>query len=540
MAYAEKRGNLWRARWPGPNGKLESKPGFTTRKAAEKFGRQQEAAINNDTYVDPRAGQITMTDWVNEWYPAQDLEPTTMANYRYAIEVHILPEFGHRTLRSITPEEVARWEREIMARGFARRTARDARTTLTTIYGDAIPRHVQVNPAQRKRGKGRKGQRRIDHHEQAEKVWPTPLQALLVAERCAALSRRDEDFLMVITAAYTGMRWSEITWLAPRYVQDDMLDIQWKLYELGGRFYRGRPKDGSIRTADLPSFLAELLTSHIREHRGRRCTCRKIDGSNGPAAGTTWCTGAEYVFLSPGGSHYRRSTYGERYFRPAADGWYPERSHRSARPVLIDASAHYPGLPLPAWPAAVPGETFMPPTGRGVTRFISDPHTGRCPVCCRAFPRRLDGMVITHKSNGDRCPGSGQQPGEDLAVASWLPISKDLTPHGFRHGHKVWMDEDQIADVLKSERLGHEEPGMRGVYGHVSPAMREEIKEALQARWEESLRQRSRLATGSAVPLLGQLLLGIRPAGTPARSHMAPRIGHRERGNANRRSPDAV
>jgi hypothetical protein len=31
------------------------------------------------------------------------------------------------------------------------------------------------------------------------------------------------------------------------------------------------------------------------------------------------------------------------------------------------------------------------------------------------------------------------------------------------------MDEDQIADVLKSERLGHDEPGMRGVYGHVSP-----------------------------------------------------------------------
>jgi len=67
-----------------------------------------------------------------------------------------------------------------------------------------------------------------------------------------------------------------------------------------------------------------------------------------------------------------------------------------------------------------------------------------------------------------RHPGSGQIPGEDLAVASWAPIIKGLTPHGKRHGHKVWMDEDQVADVLKSERLGHDEPGMRGVYGHVS------------------------------------------------------------------------
>jgi hypothetical protein len=49
--------------------------------------------------------------------------------------------------------------------------------------------------------------------------------------------------------------------------------------------------------------------------------------------------------------------------------------------------------------------------------------------------------------------------------------------------------------VLKSERLGHDEPGMRGVYGHVSPAMREELRTALQARWEESLCERRAVAS---------------------------------------------
>ena len=148
--------------------------------------------------------------------------------------------------------------------------------------------------------------------------------------------------------------------------------------------------------------------------------------------------------------------------------------------------------------------------------------------------------MISHKSNGDRCPGSGQVPGEDLAVASWAPIIKGLTPHGLRHSLKVWMDEDQIVDVLKSERLGHDEPGMRGVYGHVSPAMREELKAALHAQWEESLRQRAALSPVSAVQLLNRLLAGIRPASKPVRSPLAPRIGHRERRNVNRRSPDAV
>ena len=111
------------------------------------------------------------------------------------IEVHILPKFGSWALADITAEEVGKWERQIMAQGFARRTARDARTTLTTIINDAIPRHIKVNPAARKRGKGRKGQRRIERHEQAEKVWATPFQVLLISVRLAALTGRDEDFL---------------------------------------------------------------------------------------------------------------------------------------------------------------------------------------------------------------------------------------------------------------------------------------------------------------------------------------------------------
>jgi integrase len=504
VSYAEKRGNLWRARWRGPDGILQSKPGFRMRKDAENYGRDQEAAIRSNTYVDPRAGRITLTDWVNQWYPALDLEPTTLANYRYAIEVHILPTFGDRALTSLTAQEVSMWEMQIVARGYSRRTARDARTTLTTILGDAIPQHLQINPAQRKSGKGRRGQRRMARHERAEKVWPTPLEALLVAERCAALSGRDEDFLIVITLAYTGMRWSELVGLAPAFVRGELLRIDWKLYELKGRFYKGPPKDGSIRPADLPPFLAELLARHVSGNTGRRCRCQNPEPS--------WCPGAEYVFLGPGGNHPDRSGYGERYFRPAADGWYPARRNRPARPVLVDAIGPMPGTPLAPWPAAEPGKTFTPPTGRGVTRLISDDRTGRCAQCRRALPRRLDGRVIARKAGQVRCPGSGQEPGEDITLASWLPVQRGLTPHGLRHGLQTWMDEDGIPEVLKTERLGHELPGMHGVYGHVSDAMRTDLKAALQERWQTALQQRARIAPRSSIPLLDALLSGSLPA----------------------------
>jgi len=432
--------------------------------------------------------------------------------------VHILPAFGNRALATITAEEVSAWERQIAASGYSLRTARDARSTLATVLGDAIPRYIQANPAQRRRGKGRKGQRRIQRIEQAGKAWATPLQALLVAERCAALSGHDTDFVMIVTVAYTGMRWSEVIGLAPECVHHDRVDISWKLYELNGRFYRGRPKDGSIRPADLPPFLAQMLAHQVGAGIAHKCTCLNTE--------KPWCPGGHYVFLGPGQGHFRRSNYSERFFRPAADGSYPARGPRPAMPVLIDTEASFPGRPVPPWPLAVPGQAFQPPAGRGVIRLVSAAETGRCAICGRAWPRRLDGSIIAHKAGAERCAGSGEVPAQDLALASWLSVLTGLTPHGLRHGHQTRMDEDRIADVLKSERMGHEVPGMRGVYSHVSDTMRTELTVALQERWAASLRERARLAPCSIVPVLDALLAEQSPSVNKIGSQIAPKNGH--------------
>jgi integrase len=318
-------------------------------------------------------------------------------SYRCLIEVHILPEFGNRTLASLTPQEIAAWETRIAGSGLSRRTAREARSTLTNILADAVPHHIPFNPAVRKRGKGRKGQRRIERIEKQEKVWATPLQALLIAERSAALSGTDTDFVMMLTIAYTDMRWSEAIGLRPECVKGSEVDIHWKLYELNGRFYRGRPKDGSMRTADLPPFLRELLVGYLKTSEQRRCTCRNV-----PKPGETipWCPGADYVFLGPTFSHFRRSNYSKCVMRPAADGWYPGHEGQTPRPrmpAVVDMSSGWPGVPMPPRAPAVAGQPYEPPRGRGI--------------------RRLP---------------------DDLPAASWLPIIKGLTPHGLRHGHQTW------------------------------------------------------------------------------------------------------
>src|SRR6266704_1850837 len=229
------------------------------------------------------------------------------------------------------------------------------------------------------------------------------------------------------------------------------------------------------------------------------------------------------------GGHFRRSAYGARFFRPAADGWYPACERRPAAPVLVDGAFPFPGRPVPPWPAAIPGEPFASPSGRGIIRLASDARIGRCPYCGRTFRRRLDGALVSHKVAGGHCEGSGQPPAEDAAAASWLPVLARLTPHGLRHGHQTWMEEAGISDLLRSERMGHEVPGMRGVYGHVSPAMRAGLQAMLQDRWETSLRERARLSARSIVPALDALLAAQREPAAKIRSHLAPRIGHDQR-----------
>ena len=77
-------------------------------------------------------------------------------------------------------------------------------------------------------------------------------------------------------------------------------------------------------------------------------------------------------------------------------------------------------------------------------------------------------------------------------------------------------------EVLQARRLGHEVPGMRGVYTHVSDAMRAELKDALQARWTASLRARAAIDPHSPVPLLDELLAPYREIRSKMISQIPP------------------
>ena len=183
---------------------------------------------------------------------------------------------------------------------------------------------------------------------------------------------------MVITVAYTGMRWSEVIGLVPGCVHDDHIDISWKLYELNGRFYRGRPKDGSIRPADLPPFLAGLLA---RQLRAGTANVPAGTPNNCGAPATTTCSSARARAIS-GARTTASDSSGPPLTaptRPVADGqrcqssWTRPPRFRASRcrrgrwPCLARSSSRQPVAVLSAW-SMTPQQAGVPSAaapGRG-------------------------------------------------------------------------------------------------------------------------------------------------------------------------------
>ena len=207
-----------------------------------------------------------------------------------------------------------------------------------------------------------------------------------MAERAALLTGRDDDFTLILTLAYTVLRWGEVIGLEHGYLHPSEIRVEWQIREVGGRFYRVPPKDDSYRSpdwepclpVDLPPFLAALLARQAQSGPQRRCACIVEHGGSG-----------RHVFPSPDGRHHRRSNYGRRVFRPACDGRHePVNGGRpGSSPSTPPPGPGFRSPPGQPWPRAAKGGALR----RGMFRRAgggsgSFRMTFRWPPGCPWFP----------------------------------------------------------------------------------------------------------------------------------------------------------
>jgi integrase len=300
MAWVERVSpTTWRVRYWKDDGTLGSVSGFPSKTAAQHHAEDMESAQRAGTFIDPADGRTTVADWVEQWLPALDVEIRTEEGYRGMLRNHILPQWGGTELSGVSGIQVAAWAKQLRQR-LAPATVSSIVKLFTMIMADAVAeRLIAYNPIQPRR----RGRSRTPRHP--EQVWATHEEALAIADQ-AAMCYHPCGAMLIVTAAWTGARWGELTGLHRdnlhldhhRFVIDPELG---SLHEgAHGQQWLGPPKTpGSARPVTLPDFLVALLRRHLDA----------VD--------------SEFVFVTPDGHWHRRSNFARRCMRPAADGNQP-------------------------------------------------------------------------------------------------------------------------------------------------------------------------------------------------------------------------
>jgi integrase len=505
VGYAEKRGGkdgaYYRGRYkigPGNYGTVTDEHGgtirFRTKREAEKAANDKEAEVRNGKRPVVVNVKVRFDAFASQWYAAQHLAESTMEGYRLAIEAHLLPHFGEMDLDAIAESDVAAWEAKERRADYADSSVRQWRKILHLMLQDATePPYnlIERNPAAKRRGRGKVAGRSAARSP--EKTITDPLGALLLAERAALLTGRDDEFALLVATYYTGTRWGELVGLETRYVRPRSVRVEWQLYELStGVMTRVPPKDDSYRTIDTPAFLDRLLSDHVARVRPETCDCH----------------GHVYAFR---GAHAARQTTRRSGATLADVARLAGVSTGTVSNVL-----NHPEKVAPEKRERV--EVAVSESGfvRGVAKSETAPHWRRSGFATWVFQPAATGLYPAKAPHPERpVPVVGEPwPGVPVrgkgahgkADACWVPLAPGLTPHGLRHSHKTLMLELGTPGVLMDERLGHADGSVQGRYSHVTREMRERLMEGLTGAWESALDARLGMSPRSAVTVLDRLL----------------------------------
>jgi integrase len=168
-----------------------------TRVDADQWKTKIEHDLLAGTYSDPQLGRTLFRDWCDQWLRAQiGIKPPTRNLYQSLLRNHVLPTFGNRPLVSILPQDLRQWVGEIADR-LSPVTTRKCYTLLSACLNASVD--DGLIPKSPCRGVDLL---RIDKPEQ-HYLTPEQIDAL-------AGTVPDPYRALVLTAAYTGLRWGEL------------------------------------------------------------------------------------------------------------------------------------------------------------------------------------------------------------------------------------------------------------------------------------------------------------------------------------------
>lgn len=292
VASVDKRPNgRWRARWREYPGGPQRARHFPRKVDAEQFLTKVGHDLLSGAYVDPRAGQVTLEQWVGEWLCRQHWRESTRSGTTRRLTLHVLPVLGARPLATIKRGDI-----DALLRGLKLQpsTVAGVRSTLASVFRAAVEDGLLAR---------------------------SPVVAGRVRERAKAPAKalRDEQVVAVLAACPdwyrsavvlglgAGLRQGEAAGLSVDRVdflrRTVTVDRQWLTPEKGDPHFGPPKSQAGFRTIPVDQWLLDELAAHLARfgegehglacHRDGKALCRSQMGAafrqaSAPVLGATY------------------------------------------------------------------------------------------------------------------------------------------------------------------------------------------------------------------------------------------------------------
>lgn len=248
--YETVNGRRYRVRYRKPDRTEGQKRGFTTMREAKLYLSMVTVSKSKGEYIDPVASRVPARMFADSWLRSKQ-PPMSKPSYYMTLERawknHVAPVWADREIWSIRRSEVQDWVSEL-ATAKSRTVVLRALGVLAGILDVAIDdRRLANNPARHIRNLPRSG--------------PGKRRVYLSHDQVATLAACSAHPTMVLTLAYTGLRWGEATGLRVRSVNRlrRRFVIEENAVMIAYEIHVGTPKTHERRSVPYPERLAPMI-----------------------------------------------------------------------------------------------------------------------------------------------------------------------------------------------------------------------------------------------------------------------------------------
>lgn len=280
-------------RYRTPQQTQTKKRGFRTKRDAQEYANNVEVSKASGTYVAPSRGRVTIAELGVGWLERQTAhtKPSSQRSRESAWRVHVLPRWGNARVSTIKATDMQAWIAQLSTNpatgrrkgiGLKAEVIETCLTVLSGILDDAVTdRRIAVNPLRDKL----KIPARIERPHK-----------YLTHEQVHALAAEAKHPQIVLTLAYTGIRWGELAGLRVRHL--DLLRRRISLVDnavtVGNRVVFGTLKGHHNRVVSMPRIVADAL-AQVCAGKGRDdllWTDAAGQPMKPPASKDSWLSGA--------------------------------------------------------------------------------------------------------------------------------------------------------------------------------------------------------------------------------------------------------